>query len=54
MTKIWVRISDGKNVSAVSTKEKALLRVREKYDCSKKKAEKLLEDEEGWQEIFLD
>ena len=52
MKTIWVKVSDGDNVSACSTKKKALGRIKERYDCSDKEARERLDDE--WQEVYMD
>lgn len=50
---IWIRVRDGKNVSACSTKAKALARIKDgDPDMSKKEAQEILNDE--WQEVYLD
>jgi hypothetical protein len=43
---------DGKNIFAVSTKAKAIVRYQEKYDVSRKRATKEFTNE--WQEVYVD
>lgn len=53
MKTIWVRISDGDNVTACSTKKKALKRIADgNPDMSFKEAKEILDSE--WQEVNLD
>jgi hypothetical protein len=53
MKTIFVKITDGKYVTAVSTKAKAIALIRERYSCDTKEAKRRLEEGE-WQEITLD
>lgn len=46
MKTIWIRITDRKNVTAISTKKKAINRIMERdINMTKKEAEEILNDE---------
>ncbi len=52
MKTIWVRITDGKNVTAVSTEKKTIAWIKDgNPDMTDKEAREILNDE--WQEIRL-
>lgn len=55
MKTIYCKVTDGKNITAVSNKTTLIQRIMEREDCSKKKAIELFENgETDWQEVFLD
>lgn len=53
MKTIWVKVTDGKHITAVTTKAKALRCIKDgNSDMTNEEAREILDDH--WQEIFLD